>query len=385
VPVISGTDTGTVTEDADPVGDGWLETSGALTITDADAGEDQFVAAAIEGNYGTLTIEASGSWTYTAANVQQAIQVLNAGESLTDTLTVITADGSHHSVVVTINGTNDAVIVISNQTSQDPDTADDEMIQEGSSGNSSLFEKDGQDSTQISDASPAPADDSDRKESVTTTGGASSSKQAPEKNAAVEDATEDQSQEEVEEEGAEKASSKDNVKRDDEDSKKDKTQKERSDSEDSRAPSDKDMHFDRAKDSDEMGLTVAMDSQSSDRRVSERVYQQLRDSLDGLKNEADKENRMEKAVVGSAIAASTGLSVGYVVWLLRSGMLLSSLLSSMPAWQLADPLPILSGRRDDDEGEEEDSLESIIKNKSQNDDNRRSKPNFAKSDPGHQG
>ncbi len=59
--------------------------------------------------------------------------------------------------------------------------------------------------------------------------------------------------------------------------------------------------------------------------------------------------------MGTAIAASTGLSVGYVIWLIRSGMLLSSVLSSMPAWRLADPLVILSGR-----GEEDDDDESLI-------------------------
>ena len=56
-----------------------------------------------------------------------------------------------------------------------------------------------------------------------------------------------------------------------------------------------------------------------------------------------------KTVVGSAIAASIGLSVGYVVWLLKGGSLLASVLSSLPAWQLADPLAILVGKKGDDD------------------------------------
>jgi hypothetical protein len=51
--------------------------------------------------------------------------------------------------------------------------------------------------------------------------------------------------------------------------------------------------------------------------------------------------------------------VGYVVWLIRSGVLLSSFLSSMPAWQLIDPLPVLAYRRNNDDDDDE-SLESMI-------------------------
>ena len=40
-------------------------------------------------------------------------------------------------------------------------------------------------------------------------------------------------------------------------------------------------------------------------------------------------------------------------------MLLSSLLSSMPAWQIADPLPILSRLKDDNDDDDE-SIEEII-------------------------
>nr|MDJ0856297.1 hypothetical protein [Desulfobacterales bacterium] len=55
--------------------------------------------------------------------------------------------------------------------------------------------------------------------------------------------------------------------------------------------------------------------------------------------------------------------VGYVVWLMRGGMLLSSLLSSLPAWQLLDPLPILARRKDDDNNDDDESLESILERK----------------------
>ena len=97
--------------------------------------------------------------------------------------------------------------------------------------------------------------------------------------------------------------------------------------------------------------------------MSAVAYEYLQNSLDEMKDEMNNELGLNRTLVGSAIAMSTGLSVGYVVWLLRSGMLLSSLLSSMPAWRILDPLPILAGRRDDSESDDEESLETMLKKK----------------------
>ncbi|USE37005.1 VCBS domain-containing protein [Endozoicomonas sp. SCSIO W0465] len=49
--VISGTDSGSVSEDSDSM----LTVSGALSISDVDAGEAQFTAGTINGSYGDLT------------------------------------------------------------------------------------------------------------------------------------------------------------------------------------------------------------------------------------------------------------------------------------------------------------------------------------------
>ena len=77
----------------------------------------------------------------------------------------------------------------------------------------------------------------------------------------------------------------------------------------------------------------------------------------------------EKTYVASSIAASTGLSVGYVFWLLRSGVLLTALLSSVPAWQFVNPLLVLDSptkkkRLKDQEDLENDSVESMFTNHS---------------------
>jgi hypothetical protein len=91
-----------------------------------------------------------------------------------------------------------------------------------------------------------------------------------------------------------------------------------------------------------------------------RAYLNMAHSLDEVKGEMANDIAFHKMVLGSAITVSTGLSVGYVVWLLRGGMLLSTLLSSLPAWQILDPLPILARRNDDDRLEDDESLESIL-------------------------
>jgi glycerate-2-kinase len=71
-----------------------------------------------------------------------------------------------------------------------------------------------------------------------------------------------------------------------------------------------------------------------------------------------------QSVVGSSVAVTTGLSVGYVAWLVRGGVLLSTALSSLPAWQFIDPLPVLARTRDGKDGDD-DSLQSIIQEESE--------------------
>ncbi|CAB5142623.1 hypothetical protein D3OALGA1CA_3945 [Olavius algarvensis associated proteobacterium Delta 3] len=100
--------------------------------------------------------------------------------------------------------------------------------------------------------------------------------------------------------------------------------------------------------------------------LSALEYEFLMNSLDELKREATSEVQFQDIVASSAIAVTSGLSVGYVIWLIRSGILLSSFLSSMPAWQILDPLPILAGKREDAEDDDEESLETILKKGPQN-------------------
>jgi hypothetical protein len=71
----------------------------------------------------------------------------------------------------------------------------------------------------------------------------------------------------------------------------------------------------------------------------------------------------DRTLVASSVAVSTSLSIGYVVWLARGGVLLTSLLASMPAWRSIDPLPVLArvDARGRDDAENDDSLRGLLK------------------------
>ncbi len=105
VAVIGGVSTGGVTEDASPT---TLATGGALTISDADSGEDVFVvqASTVGSNgLGTFTLDAAGNWTYMADNFQEPIQFLALNATITDSFIATSLDGSASQLVtVTITG-----------------------------------------------------------------------------------------------------------------------------------------------------------------------------------------------------------------------------------------------------------------------------------------
>src|SRR5439155_80356 len=94
---------------------GNLTTGGALTIADVDQGQSSFAVqpgTAGSNGYGSFTLDAAGNWTYTAADSQTAIQQLGAGQSITDSFTAVSSDGTASQLVtVTIHGTNDTPVL----------------------------------------------------------------------------------------------------------------------------------------------------------------------------------------------------------------------------------------------------------------------------------
>ena len=115
--VISGTSSGSVTE-ATSASPGTPTATGDLNSTDVDNPNDAWTIVssphASTGGYGTYTIDATGHWSYTVDNSNPAVNALNNGQTLTDTFSVTTVDGTQQIVSVTINGATDNVAPVAN-------------------------------------------------------------------------------------------------------------------------------------------------------------------------------------------------------------------------------------------------------------------------------
>ncbi len=107
---ITGDVSGAVTED------GVQTASGNLDVADEDSGENQLqpIAAGTAGSngYGTFEVLADGAWTYTLDNADPAVQALPAGQTLQDTITVTSADGTDTQLItITITGANGPAVI----------------------------------------------------------------------------------------------------------------------------------------------------------------------------------------------------------------------------------------------------------------------------------
>ena len=97
----------------------------------------------------------------------------------------------------------------------------------------------------------------------------------------------------------------------------------------------------------------------ADAQSFSRNFQGLVDALDNQRDSFSEELNFRQKVIGSTATLTSGFSVGYVIWLIRGGTLMGSMLSALPAWRFVDPLPILGALDDDDNGDD-DSLEALV-------------------------
>ncbi|WP_128927286.1 beta strand repeat-containing protein [Bradyrhizobium guangxiense] len=115
--IISGTTAGAVVEAGDVANSatGAPSATGTLTDTDVDNPPNTFTELSSPtrsaGGYGTFTMTAGGVWTYTLDDSNSTVQALNVGDTLTDTLTVTSIDGTPQIVTITIQGSNDAAVI----------------------------------------------------------------------------------------------------------------------------------------------------------------------------------------------------------------------------------------------------------------------------------
>ena len=106
-------ETGTVTEDAVV-----NTTSGQLSASDPE-GDTVFwsIQGSVEGTYGSLSIDATGLWTYTLDNVEADVLSDGPGGGGTESFTVLFSDSQADpnpqsvDIVITVNGTDDAPII----------------------------------------------------------------------------------------------------------------------------------------------------------------------------------------------------------------------------------------------------------------------------------
>jgi hypothetical protein len=94
-------------------------------------------------------------------------------------------------------------------------------------------------------------------------------------------------------------------------------------------------------------------------RQMEELQRSLRsgsfaDNLNRLREEVRENVSLEQSLSVSVAGLSLGLSLVYVLWLIRGGVLMGSYLSALPAWRILDPLPVLARRSEDEEADEEE-------------------------------
>jgi VCBS repeat-containing protein len=120
--IVAGNVTGSVSEAADVASGARLAAAhaprvatGTLTSADVDDTPNAFTAVssatASDRGYGTFTMTADGVWVYTLDDSNDAVQALNVGDTLTDTFTVTTIDGTEQVVTIVIGGRNDAAVI----------------------------------------------------------------------------------------------------------------------------------------------------------------------------------------------------------------------------------------------------------------------------------
>jgi T1SS-143 domain-containing protein len=134
--------TGNVITDAE--GDGGKDTAGADGVSIAWSGAS---GSTVNGTYGTLTVGANGSYSYSLNNNNTAVQGLSANEHLTETFTyTITdsdGDSSTATLTITINGTDDEAGIYGIGNAAGDEVVDEDDLPDGSSPNAAALTQTG--------------------------------------------------------------------------------------------------------------------------------------------------------------------------------------------------------------------------------------------------
>ncbi|QDV42402.1 hypothetical protein Enr13x_22470 [Stieleria neptunia] len=93
--------------------------------------------------------------------------------------------------------------------------------------------------------------------------------------------------------------------------------------------------------------------------------QLLWSDMEDMQDEINDGYNTPYVFAGSFAGVSSALSVGYVVWTVRGGLLATSLLAHLPAWSFVDPLLVLDGLDDEDETDDDSLAEMLDKSESE--------------------
>ncbi|WP_340264839.1 VCBS domain-containing protein, partial [Sphingobium mellinum] len=115
--VIVGNSNGSVTE---PIYAVSVTATGTVTDTDVDNPANTFQAvssgATTDHGYGSFGVTVGGQWTYTLDHANASVLGLGGGQTLTDTFTVHSVDGTAQQVTIVIHGTDDTRVNLSAST-----------------------------------------------------------------------------------------------------------------------------------------------------------------------------------------------------------------------------------------------------------------------------
>ncbi|MEA4872796.1 MAG: VCBS domain-containing protein, partial [Synergistaceae bacterium] len=120
------------------------EVTGVAAGTPASASDS--VASDVTGTYGTVNVNADGTYTYTLDNTNGSVQALAEGEALTDTFTYTITDSqgatSSAALTVTLHGTNDTPDITAEAGDSSTETLTETNAGLSASGTLSIFDVD---------------------------------------------------------------------------------------------------------------------------------------------------------------------------------------------------------------------------------------------------
>jgi VCBS repeat-containing protein len=317
LPVIGGVTSATIVEDVDVTGS-TIGASGKLTISDADAGHASFIAATINGTHGVLTIDTNGNWSYRADNNTSDIQSLRFGETLVETLTVTTFDGTNHDIEVRIDGSEESEPPTTIST-EDPDPVPEETSLE-----SELSEPP---EAAIIDEVISALEEFDEEEIYTDPQIRDPLLVADRDPDGVIQYTDSQPSEStyIKTFVAEKSPVA------------------------AQEPTNQAINIDSLR-------FESSDDEAFNGRLEMALLERIEQMSMGIDGDASGRN-IDGVEVKIFVGATTSLTAGIVSWVLRGGSLLASLMSTVPLLNRFDPLPILKSRSDEEDVEPDDDTE----------------------------